>query len=107
VHILDKGILSMLPANDRPFEVRKPEDQAMLLENFVVSELIRRYSYADDRLTELGHLWQPKGEIDIVTFRNGGIQHAWVVTDGPVTRGQVKPESQGGESHVRYCMVHL
>jgi hypothetical protein len=37
-------------AFDRLFEVRKPEDQAMLLENFAVSELIKRYSYAGDKL---------------------------------------------------------
>jgi predicted AAA+ superfamily ATPase len=76
VYFLDNGILSMLLADDRLFEVRKPEDQAMLLENFVVSELIKRYSYAGDKLTELGYLWHPKGEIDIVAFRNGSIQHA-------------------------------
>jgi uncharacterized protein len=79
VYFLDNGILSMLLADDRVLEVRKPEDQAMLLENFVVGELIKRYSYAGDKLTELGYLWHPKGEIDIVAFRNGAIQHAWEV----------------------------
>jgi predicted AAA+ superfamily ATPase len=64
-------------AFERLFEVRKPKDQAMLLENFVVSELIKRYSYAGDKLTKLGNLWHLKGEIDIVAFRNGPIQHAW------------------------------
>ena len=79
VYFLDNGILSMLLADDRVFEVRKPEDQAMLLENFVVGELIKRYSYAGDALTQLGYLWHPKGEIDIVAFRNGAIQQAWEV----------------------------
>jgi predicted AAA+ superfamily ATPase len=51
----------------------------MLLENFVVAELIKRYAYAGDTLTELGYLWHPKGEIDIVAFRNGGIQKVWEV----------------------------
>jgi uncharacterized protein len=79
VYFLDNGILSMLLADDRLFEVRKPEDQAMLLENFVVGEVIKRYSYAGDQLTQLGYLWHQKGEIDIVAFRNGAIQHAWEV----------------------------
>jgi predicted AAA+ superfamily ATPase len=40
--------------------VRKPEDQAMLLENFVVSELLKRYSYAYDKLAELTTSGIPK-----------------------------------------------
>jgi uncharacterized protein len=95
VYFLDNGILSMLLADDRFFEVRKPEDQAMLLENFVVSELIKRYSYAGDKLTELGYLWHLKGEIDIVAFRNGGIQHAWEVK---------LSESQGGSRITREAL---
>jgi uncharacterized protein len=95
VYFLDNGILSMLLADDRLFEVRKPEDQAMLLENFVVNELIKRYSYAGDKLTELGYLWHPKGEIDIVAFRNGSIQHAWEVK---------LSESQGGSRITREAL---
>jgi uncharacterized protein len=95
VYFLDNGILSMLLADDRLFEVRKPEDQAMLLENFVVAELIKRYSYAGDKLTELGYLWHLKGEIDIVAFRNGSIQHAWEVK---------LSESQGGSRITREAL---
>jgi uncharacterized protein len=95
VYFLDNGILSMLLADDRLFEVRKPEDQAMLLENFVIAELIKRYSYAGDKLTELGYLWHLKGEIDIVAFRNGSIQHAWEVK---------LSESQGGSRTTREAL---
>jgi predicted AAA+ superfamily ATPase len=95
VYFLDNGILSMLLADDRLLEVRKPEDQAMLLENFVVSELIKRYSYAGVKLTELGYLWHPKGKIDIVAFRNGAIQHAWEVK---------LTDSQGGSRVTREAL---
>ena len=67
----------------------------MLLENFVVAELIKRYSYAGDKLTELGYLWHLKGEIDIVAFRNGSIQHAWEVK---------LSESQGGSRITREAL---
>jgi uncharacterized protein len=95
VYFLDNGILSMLLADDRVLEVRKPEDQAMLLENFVVGELIKRYAYSGDKLTQLGYLWHPKGEIDIVAFRNGGIQHAWEVK---------LTDSQGGSRITREAL---
>ncbi len=95
VYFLDNGILSMLLADDRVLEIRKPEDQSMLLENFVVGELIKRFAYAGDRLTELGYLWHQKGEIDIVSFRNGGIQHAWEVK---------LTDSQGGSRITREAL---
>jgi uncharacterized protein len=95
VYFLDNGILSMLLADDRVLEVRKPEDQSMLLENFVVGELIKRYAYSGDKLTQLGYLWHPKGEIDIVAFRNGGIQHAWEVK---------LTDSQGGSRMTREAL---
>jgi uncharacterized protein len=95
VYFLDNGILSMLLADDRVLEVRKPEDQSMLLENFVVGELIKRFAYAGDRLTQLGYLWLQKGEIDIVSFRNGGIQQAWEVK---------LTDSQGGSRITREAL---
>jgi uncharacterized protein len=95
VYFLDNGILSMLLADDRVLEVRKPEDQSMLLENFVVGELIKRYAYSGDKLTQLGYLWHPKGEIDVVAFRNGGIQHAWEVK---------LTDSQGGSRMTREAL---
>jgi uncharacterized protein len=95
VYFLDNGILSMLLADDRVLEVRKPEDQSMLLENFVVGELIKRFAYAGDRLTQLGYLWLQKGEIDIVSFRNGGIQQAWEVK---------LTDSQGGSRMTREAL---
>jgi uncharacterized protein len=95
VYFLDNGILSMLLADDRVLEVRKPEDQSMLLENFVVGELIKRYAYSGDKLTQLGYLWHPKGETDIVAFRNGGIQQAWEVK---------LTDSQGGSRITREAL---
>lgn len=79
VYFTDNGLLSMLMADDRPFEVRKPEDRGALLENLLVAELVKRYQYAGDQLTRLGYLWHPKGELDVVAYRNGGIQRAWEV----------------------------
>jgi predicted AAA+ superfamily ATPase len=67
----------------------------MLLENFVVGELIKRYAYSGDKLTQLGYLWHPKGEIDVVAFRNGGIQHAWEVK---------LTDSQGGSRMTREAL---
>jgi uncharacterized protein len=95
VYFLDNGILSMLLADDRVLEVRKPEDQSMLLENFVVGELIKRNAYSGDKLTQLGYFWHPKGEIDIVAFRNGGIRQAWEVK---------LTDSQGGSRITREAL---
>ena len=50
-----------------------------MLENFFVSELHRRYHYSGDLLTQLGYLWDHRGEIDLVAHREGRIQGAWEV----------------------------
>jgi uncharacterized protein len=85
VYFLDNGILSLLLADERIFEVRKPEDQGLLLENFVVTELIKRYAYSQDRVTQLGYLWVQGSEVDIVAYKNGALQQGWEVK---LTSGQ-------------------
>ena len=78
VFFVDNGILSLLLADDRVLEVRKPEDQGLLVENFFVSEMVKNLAYKGDSLTQLGYLWHEKGEIDLVEYRNG-IVRAWEV----------------------------
>ena len=78
VFFVDNGILSLLLADDRVLEVRKPEDQGLLVENFFVSEMVKNLAYKGDSLTQLGYLWHDKGEIDLVEYRNG-IVRAWEV----------------------------
>lgn len=78
LYFLDNGFLSLLLADERLFEVRKPEDQAALLENFVVSELVKYYAYKGD-ITQLGYLWLEGSEVDIVAYKDGAIQRAWEV----------------------------
>jgi uncharacterized protein len=89
VFFVDNGILSLLLADDRVLEVRKPEDQGLLLENFFVSEMVKYLAYKGDSLTQLGYLWHDKGEIDLVEYRNG-IQRAWEVKLGRKQGGGVK-----------------
>jgi uncharacterized protein len=78
LYFLDNGFLSLLLADERLFEVRKPEDQAALLENFVVSELVKHYAYRGD-IAQLGYLWPQNSEVDIVAYKDGAIQYAWEV----------------------------
>ncbi len=92
IYFLDNGILSWLMLDTRVFETRKPEDQALLLENYLVGELVKYQSYQGDTLTQLGYLWHPKGEIDLVTYRNGAIQRAIEIK---------LSDSQGGSRETR------
>ncbi len=91
LYFLDNGFLSLLLADERLFEVRKPEDQAALLENFVVSELVKHYAYKGD-ITQLGYLWLEHSEVDIVAYKDGAIQRAWEVK---------LSKEQGGSSEAR------
>jgi uncharacterized protein len=94
VFFVDNGILSLLLADDRVLEVRKPEDQGLLLENFFVSEMVKHLAYNGDSLTQLGYLWHEKGEIDVVEYRNG-IQKAWEVK---------LTKKQGGSTETRNAL---
>lgn len=91
LYFLDNGFLSLLLADERLFEVRKSEDQAALLENFVVSELVKHYAYQGD-ISQLGYLWLENSEVDIVAYKDGGIQRAWEVKFS---------KEQGGSSEAR------
>ncbi len=78
-YFVDNGLLAMLMADDRPFVMRRKEDQGALLKNFIVSEFHKRYRYAGDTLTQMGYFWDKRGEIDLVAQRDGSIQAAWEV----------------------------
>ena len=91
-YFTDNGLLSMLMADDRPFLARRTEDQGNLLENFVVGEFHKRLHYGEDRLTQLGYLWDKRGELDLVAHRQGAIQAAWEVK---------LSETQGGSKATR------
>jgi hypothetical protein len=85
-------------------EVRKPEDQGLLLENFFVSEMVKHLAYKGDSLTQLGYLWHDKGEIDLVEYRNG-IQHAWEVKLGRKQGGSV--ETRNALKGASFTLVNL
>ena len=104
VYFLDNGLLSMLMADDRPFELRRTEDQGALLENWIVAELTKGYHYAQASLVQLGYLWDKRGEragpigavllktIDLVALQGGEIVSAWEVK---------LSETQGGSRATR------
>jgi len=92
VYFLDNGLLSMLMADDRPFELRRTEDQGALLENWVVAELLKTHHYSQESLVQLGYLWDKRGEIDLVALRGGAIESAWEVK---------LSETQGGSRATR------
>jgi uncharacterized protein len=104
VFFVDNGILSLLLADDRVLEVRKPEDQGLLLENFFVSEMVKHLAYKGDSLTQLGYLWHDKGEIDLVEYRNG-IQRAWEVKLGRKQGGSV--ETRNALAGASFTLVNL
>jgi uncharacterized protein len=104
VFFVDNGILSLLLADDRVLEVRKPEDQGLLLENFFVSEMVKHLAYKGDSLTQLGYLWHDKGEIDLVEYRNG-IQRAWEVKLGRKQGGSV--ETRNALEGASFTLVNL
>jgi uncharacterized protein len=104
VFFVDNGILSLLLADDRVLEVRKPEDQGLLLENFFVSEMVKHLAYKGDSLTQLGYLWHDKGEIDLVEYRNG-IQRAWEVKLGRKQGGSV--ETRNALEGANFTLVNL
>jgi uncharacterized protein len=104
VFFVDNGILSLLLADDRVLEVRKPEDQGLLLENFFVSEMVKHLAYKGDSLTQLGYLWHDKGEIDLVEYRNG-IQSAWEVKLGRKQGGSV--ETRNALEGASFTLVNL
>lgn len=104
VFFVDNGVLSLLLADDRVLEVRKPEDQGLLLENFFVSEMVKYLAYKGDSLTQLGYLWHDKGEIDLVEYRNG-IQRAWEVKLGSKQGGNTLTRNALGEAS--FTLVNL
>ncbi len=104
VFFVDNGVLSLLLADDRVLEVRKPEDQGLLLENFFVSEMVKYLAYKGDSLTQLGYLWHDIGEIDLVEYRNG-IQRAWEVKLGSKQGGNTLTRNALGEAS--FTLVNL
>jgi uncharacterized protein len=78
VYLLDNGLLSMLLNDERLFELHTPEDQGKLLENFLVTELLKQQSYTQSPKL-LGYLWSAAGEIDVVLQKDGAIKEAWEV----------------------------
>ncbi|MCK6531069.1 ATP-binding protein [Myxococcota bacterium] len=80
-YLMDSGILSVLLHDSRPFELRRPEDQGALLENFLLTELVKLQGIRGD-LGQLGYLWDEGAEVDFVVQRDGALVEAIEVKRG-------------------------